>query len=415
VSLSPVVGLNQADGLSAPGVLLGGSQLNEIAPSLVLQFSGASALDSRITFTRASTAVVTASNGLLQTVPVDSPRFEYDPTTLVAKGLLIEEARTNLLRWSDDIGNVGAWNPGSSPTRVANANIAPDGTQTAPTITVGGGFDGYYQGLTVALATTYACSVWVKNVSGCTAANLSYDGGDGNSIVTVNPAAGTVTSSGSRVSGARMVAYPNGWYRVEWLTTFSTTNAALICYAGTATSMSAWGYQVEQAATVSSRISTTTATVTRSADICSIPVSSAWFSQTGSTWVAAAKRSTSAQVTTECVIGYSNALDPTPISLQNNGGTNFSLSCWTGSSGLATSNFAANGTRFKGALAHSSLGRALALNGGTVATDGSIMPNPTTIHIGQDNDGQYWLNGTIESILYYPVRLPNATVVALAT
>jgi hypothetical protein len=53
-------------------------------------------LDSRITFTRASTATFVGSDGLIQSVAIDAPRFDYDPVTLAPRGLLIEEARTNL-------------------------------------------------------------------------------------------------------------------------------------------------------------------------------------------------------------------------------------------------------------------------------------------------------------------------------
>jgi len=49
-----------------------------------------------ITFSRASSATFLGSNGLLQTAANNVPRIEYDATGAV-KGLLIEEARTNLL------------------------------------------------------------------------------------------------------------------------------------------------------------------------------------------------------------------------------------------------------------------------------------------------------------------------------
>jgi hypothetical protein len=64
---------------------------------MFLDFVNATALDSRITFTRTTTATVTNSSGAIQSSAINSPRFDYDPVTLQSKGLLIEEQRINLL------------------------------------------------------------------------------------------------------------------------------------------------------------------------------------------------------------------------------------------------------------------------------------------------------------------------------
>lgn len=69
-------------------------------PSLVLNFIEGFALDPRITFARVDATTCATrvnSSGLLETVAANVPRFDYDPVTLAAKGLLIEETRTNLL------------------------------------------------------------------------------------------------------------------------------------------------------------------------------------------------------------------------------------------------------------------------------------------------------------------------------
>ena len=68
-----------------------------VLPSMALDFTTAS-LDSRVTFTRSgNTATVTNSSGVIAAINANLPRFDYDPTTLVCKGLLIEDARTNVL------------------------------------------------------------------------------------------------------------------------------------------------------------------------------------------------------------------------------------------------------------------------------------------------------------------------------
>ena len=68
-----------------------------VLPRLALDFTTA-ALDPRITFTRSgNTATVVNSSGVIALVNADIPRFDYNPTTLVCNGLLIEESRTNVL------------------------------------------------------------------------------------------------------------------------------------------------------------------------------------------------------------------------------------------------------------------------------------------------------------------------------
>ena len=67
-----------------------------ITPSFALNFT-TGVLDSRVTLTRAlNTATRVNSSGVIETVNANLPRFDYDPVTLVPKGLLIEEQRTNL-------------------------------------------------------------------------------------------------------------------------------------------------------------------------------------------------------------------------------------------------------------------------------------------------------------------------------
>jgi hypothetical protein len=67
------------------------------APALDLNFAGSETVDSRVTFTRATTATFVGSNGLIQSAAVNVPRIDFNPTTLECLGLLIEETRTNLL------------------------------------------------------------------------------------------------------------------------------------------------------------------------------------------------------------------------------------------------------------------------------------------------------------------------------
>jgi hypothetical protein len=73
-------------------------------PSLDLNFC-AGFLDPRITLTRAAgAATYFDATGTLQNAGTNVPRFDNDPATLAPRGLLIEEARTNLLLNSATLG-----------------------------------------------------------------------------------------------------------------------------------------------------------------------------------------------------------------------------------------------------------------------------------------------------------------------
>ena len=53
--------------------------------------------------TRASTATIVNSSGRIQIVPLNTPRYNYDPITLELEGLLTEESSTNLVLKSMDL------------------------------------------------------------------------------------------------------------------------------------------------------------------------------------------------------------------------------------------------------------------------------------------------------------------------
>ena len=79
----------------SPGFALTATE--RVLPRMALNFTTAS-LDPRITFTRSGdTATVTDSSGVIVGINANLPRFDFNPTTLVCRGLLIEESRTNLL------------------------------------------------------------------------------------------------------------------------------------------------------------------------------------------------------------------------------------------------------------------------------------------------------------------------------
>ena len=75
-------------------------------PTLDLNFAATKRLDPRITYSRASTGTFVGSNGLIQSAAVNQARFEHNPLTGESLGLLVEDARTNLVRYSQDMTDV---------------------------------------------------------------------------------------------------------------------------------------------------------------------------------------------------------------------------------------------------------------------------------------------------------------------
>jgi hypothetical protein len=75
----------------------------QAVPSLDLRFADNKSLadavtgQQLVTITRAGSGTFTDSAGTLQTAATDVPRFDHNPTTGESLGLLVEEARTNLL------------------------------------------------------------------------------------------------------------------------------------------------------------------------------------------------------------------------------------------------------------------------------------------------------------------------------
>lgn len=74
----------------------GGGGGGGTTPSLVLNLLSGP-LDPRVTFSRSSTATYFNSAGVITLAAINEARFDYYPTTLLERGLLLEGARTNVL------------------------------------------------------------------------------------------------------------------------------------------------------------------------------------------------------------------------------------------------------------------------------------------------------------------------------
>lgn len=273
-----------------------------------------SALPPGVTLTRATTATRFTSSGSLSTEAIDTPRFDYDPLTLAPLGLLVEIARTNRFKYGSDFTNA-VWNKGASPFAVAgNAQVAPDGTTTADTLTFTSfnstGYDLYQNTTGYTVGATMVAEGWVKLG---TATNFA---------LVMNNAAAWNTVGGKTFTTADGLS-TSTWKKISYTFTVPATgNLNMhLGYHGqtgqtqqTAGTVHLWGFRVTAAA--GSEIPTTSSIVTQAADILSIPLANGIWDITvsdtegtetvrrsvyGGAWTAIARTGSSHITTIKCV------------------------------------------------------------------------------------------------------------------
>jgi hypothetical protein len=398
-----------------------GDQLYDLAgqvPSLDLNFAATKAVGPLVTFTRASSATYIDSAGTLQTAAVDVPRFDHNPTTGESLGLLVEEQRTNLLLRSEEFDNA-SWNPPdpSIATVTPNAQIAPNGTLTADTFTTVSGTPALFQAVACLASTAYTWSFYVK-LGTMAAADFRFavrDDTNGAFIATdIAPSITPVTTE---------------WRRVTY--TFTTPVGCVLVRpypyrfnpATYGTTVHLWGAQLEAGSFPSSYIPTTTAAVTRSADVASITGAnfSSWYRQDeGTVFVSAG-----VQDFTQTNFPRLFSIDRGDISsnfiaaVRGSGTRRLDYSVFADGIGQATGLNngiapAAN-TTVNGAWVYKANDFIGAVNGVLTNSDtsGSVPTLLTTFGVGMQGNATLHYNGTIKRLTFFPQRLPDSTLQAI--
>ncbi|MBL8641760.1 MAG: hypothetical protein JNL76_06540 [Alphaproteobacteria bacterium] len=212
------------------------------------------------TFSRSGTGTYFDSAGVMQTAATNSPRFDFDPITHTPKGILIEEARKNLLTYSDQFNNV-IWSANTS-TISPNVSVAPDSSNTADEWISNAGSTTHYlaQPYTQTSGTIYTLSVWVKSATGINQTfKLFQQNLTATSNITATPQWQRFTFTNTATSSATL----------KFGLTRDSSNNAVDLYV--------WGAQLETGPFPTSYIPTTSTTVTRNADLFTIPTTGGWF------------------------------------------------------------------------------------------------------------------------------------------
>jgi len=405
--------------------------------SLNLQFATDKTLTARKgptpTFTRASTATFVGSDGLIQSAAVNAARFDHNPTTLASLGLLIEESRTNLILQSQTFGTTWTATQLNTTGTPAYLNVAtaPDGTTTADKIigNVGISTHQFRQSATLVSGTTYSLTCYFKEAEQQFASMALNGVANGNADwialfnVSSSPSVGYfVGFTSNSVTNAG-----NGWVRCTAVFTATASGAISIRIGGAGNALTGgqaylgdnssgilvWGAQLEAGAFPTSYIPTTTASVVRSVDICSITGAAftGMYNTTEGTLFATASTFSPNTNIRRIVFATDGAITNRAGLLFNSAGfpTTFVASSGGSLSALIAVTVASVTSPVKIVGAYKLDDFAISANGGAINSDnlGAVGVGINRLNIGSQNDTEP-LNGHIASIRYFKKRLANA-------
>jgi hypothetical protein len=402
------------------------------APRFVLDYAGPlSTYSSIMAFTRSGSASFFNSAGTLSTATSDNPRMDFNPTTLVCRGFLIEEQRTNGIR-NNTMQGASAGTPGTPPT---NWQILGPGGITASIAAVGSeagipyvdirlngtaslkvvAFEATLQ-IAAASGQTWTLSTYLRQVAGSTtnitSIKLEMVGSTAGGAATADDPLsadlkGSISASNLASNGLSMTAA-----LADATTAFLRPQITIATNASAIDITLRIGLpQLEQGAFPTSAIQTTSAAVTRAADAASIGSSNftPWYNQTQGTLYAEAM------------------FEAVPAAAQNivqvdDGSNNNRALLLGGSSGVLAGIQAVGGsntarqdgpnrsanTTYKMAYRLGASACELGVNGAIYGpVSGALASGMTTMRLGSTQGVGSLLNGWLRKVMYWPQRLTD--------
>ena len=360
---------------------------------------------------RATTATRVNSAGLIESVAINVPRLDYTDST--CPSLLVEPQRTNLLKYSEQFDNA-AWVKGTGGSISSNSVISPDGTQNADAYTWATSTSSFAYLSQQAIGISQnpnTFSVWLKRPFGSGSRTIRLSISD-LSVSTANSSTFTVTEAWQRFEFTRASASATGLLGVGLFVGASGTSIA----AGEI--LDVWGAQLEAGSYPTSYIPTTSAAVTRNADVISKTGISSLIGQTEGTLYFE-------------VQGFSDGNPANQFITLNDGTSNNQIGFhFTLTLGRITGYFRVNSVTYQITSTvlktlnskiilkyNSSNVYTLFINGSLIGTGtaASSFSSPLTAFKISQGNGSSPYNGKIKSIVLYQTALTNDQCIDLTT
>lgn len=310
--------------------------------------------------------------------------------------LLLEEARTNLVTYS---GNLSSWTIQTGASFTANQAVAPDGSLTASLITGTGNInDGAFSPSgSVSGSSDNTKSIYLRTVSGTASVQLK------DPYVT---------------AGITVCNLTTEWQRFSLTETQAAGLAGLWIDKIPAEGIYAWGAQLEEGSYPTSYIPTTTSSVTRAADVSTSAVGvDSFYNQSEGTVFTDTIPLAGINANTNGFSVFFNSDNNNFISVTNDprsGGWGGAAVYNNNINQFTNNNLGVNGIKRRSiALAYQANNFAATAEGQTVATDGSgTVPVIDQVRIGAylPTTPDFFCNGHIKRLAYFPTRLPDATL-----
>jgi len=362
----------------------------------------------------------------LKTSAADAPRFEYSAADGQSVGLLIEAQSSNLLTYSED------WTNSDFTKFVAitsNAGIAPTGELAADLVTATSSTGDHLtrQSLTVVSGQTYTMSVFAK-ASGC---NFVRIGAASTAAMpaqaSFNLANGTVGTVDYGTAEIEQVG--NGFYRCSVTGTAASNSSTHFQvrlmqsdntpswtgddYSG----VLLFGQMAEHSSSVSSYIKTTSSSVSRASDSCSVDLNGILASGQDVTLYAEGDWGDyTVKPYNRFLAALSENTDPNWIALYNANSSGASYVKYLNNLEAVQTGVAANGNQKSAvSVAMNSINHAAAGVASAEDTSATVPPY-TQLNIGNNRDaGTHSLNGHCTRVALYGQALSSSELAALTS